>query len=203
MSAGELTFNRRVVRPMTCLREGWQLIKEDYWLFLGISFVGMFLAGLAPFYILLGPMMCGIYLCLLRRAAGQRVSFDMLFKGFDYFVQSLIATLILLVPLLLIMVPLYVAYFALFFTLMVPTAPPPQGQPPDLTAFWVLMASSFGVGMALSLILLVVYALFVFVYPLIVDRGLSGWEAVKLMHGRRGRTTAVSWDCCCWVGFCS
>jgi uncharacterized membrane protein len=180
MSEGAQSFNRRAVRPMQCLRDGWRLIKEEYWLFLGITLIGMFLAGLVPFYILLGPMMCGIYLCLLRRDAGQRVTFDMLFKGFDYFAQSLIATLIMVVPILLVAVPLYVAYFIALFAVIGTTASPPPGRPPDLTAFWVLMGSSIGVAIVITLISMLVFALFVFIYPLIVDRGLSGWEAVKL-----------------------
>ncbi len=117
MSEGGLIFNRRAVRPMECLREGWRLIKDDFWLFLGITFIGTFLAGLAPFYILMGPMMCGIYLCLLRRDAGQRVSFDMLFKGFDYFAQSFIATLIMVVPILLVVVVFYAVFFIGLFAL--------------------------------------------------------------------------------------
>ena len=95
MSEGGASFNRGVVRPVECLKAGWQLIRNDYWLFFGITLVGVLLGNLVPFGLLLGPMMCGIYLCLLRHAGGRRVALEMLFEGFNYFAQSLIATLLM------------------------------------------------------------------------------------------------------------
>src|SRR5437764_292966 len=97
-----LSYNRGAVRAMQCYREGWQLIKDRFWFFLGVGLVGILVGSLAPFGILLGPMMCGVYLCLLRHMHGQPVTFDMLFKGFNYFANSLIATLIMVVPLILL-----------------------------------------------------------------------------------------------------
>src|SRR5208282_6041235 len=95
MTANDVTFQRGVVKPLDCLGAGWRLIKDDYGLFFGVSLVGTILGSLAPMALLLGPAMCGIYLCLLRKSAGQPVSFGMLFDGFNYFVQSLIATLLM------------------------------------------------------------------------------------------------------------
>src|SRR5437660_741121 len=109
MNRDRFAFERGVVKPMECLREGWQLIKDDYWLFLGISLVGSLLAGAVP-AILVGPAMCGIHLCLLRRLHGRRVSFDMLFRGFDYFGPSLIATLIIFVPTFVLLIGSYVLF---------------------------------------------------------------------------------------------
>ena len=60
-------FRRGVVEPVECLKEGWALIKDQYWLFLGISLVGMLLGGAVPI-VLLGPMMSGIFLCLFKDA---------------------------------------------------------------------------------------------------------------------------------------
>jgi len=90
----ELNFNRRAVRPVECLREGWQLIKDDYWLFLGICIIGVLIAGLVPMGILAGPMMCGINICLLRRMGGRPVKFDMVFRGFDHFLPSLLVGIV-------------------------------------------------------------------------------------------------------------
>jgi hypothetical protein len=133
----------------------------------------------APFYILLGPMMCGIYLCLLRRHAGQRVSFEMLFKGFDYFVQGLIATLIMVVPVLLVV--------AVFYGLVIAgavvagsAASQSPGQPTDPTFAWIFGAGYAVLIVGLILVSMLFGTLFAFTFPLIVDRGLSGWEAAKL-----------------------
>src|SRR5262245_33903009 len=61
-------FNRGAIRPMQCLADGWRLIKSDYWFFVGVTFVGILVAELAPMGILMGPAMCGIHICLLRQA---------------------------------------------------------------------------------------------------------------------------------------
>jgi hypothetical protein len=170
----EPIYRRRAVRPGECLRAGWQLIRDDYWPFLGITFVGVLLAGLAPLGILMGPMMCGLYICLLRRDRGRVVRFEMLFDGFRHFLQSLIATLIMLAPLLAVALPGYLLVVAVLVNLM---PQQPGGQPGPGEARTVLGA--FG---AFYLVFFVVWivtsALFVFTYPLIVDRRLTGVQAV-------------------------
>ena len=182
MSEGGLTFNRRAVRPMECLREGWRLIKDDYWLFLGITFVGSLLGSVAM-GVLRGPATCGIHICFFRREAGKRVTFDLLLKGFDYFVQSLIATILMTVPIILLMVPGYVGFFIAWFGSMATVAAQSQGQPnqpPDLSAFGIVLALFYLFLLGVMLVAMLIYALFLFVYPLIVDRGLSGIAAMKL-----------------------
>src|ERR1700694_860328 len=104
MNPNTSDFNSGVVAPVECLKEGWALIKDQYWLFLGISVVGMLLAS-AFAIVLMGPMMCGIYFCLFQHMRGERVSFDGLFKGFDYFAQSVIATLIQMIPAVIMIIP--------------------------------------------------------------------------------------------------
>src|SRR6185436_7088939 len=64
--------------------------------------------SVAPLGILMGPMLCGVYLCLFARMRGERIGFDLLFRGFEHFVPSLIATLIQMVPMMLVIVPGYV-----------------------------------------------------------------------------------------------
>jgi hypothetical protein len=180
MGEEQPAFERGAVRPVECLRAGWDLVRGDYWLFLGLTFVGSLLAGLAPFGILAGPMMCGIYYVLLRRQRGRPVKFEMLFKGFDYFVQSLIATLITMGPVLVIsIVGAFVLVGILFANL--PVTPPPGGgpaPPPGLpTAFFV----AYGVFMLVLVLVSAVAAVaFFFVYPLIVDRKMTGVAAIKL-----------------------
>src|ERR1051325_6677536 len=97
----EQEFRTGVVQPVECLKEGWALIKDQYWLFFGISLVGMLIGSAVPI-VLLGPMMCGIFICLLQRQHNQPVEFGTLFKGFDYFVPGLIVAVFKLIPIIII-----------------------------------------------------------------------------------------------------
>src|SRR5471032_2837984 len=111
MGPHNLDFQRRAVSPWTCLGEGWRLIRDEYWLFLGIAFVGIFIGSMAPLGLLVAPAMCGIHLCLLRREGDLPVRFEMLFDGFNYFVQSLIATLIVGVPTVVLFLLAYISSY--------------------------------------------------------------------------------------------
>src|ERR1700716_4068150 len=103
----DIQFRTGVIKPTECVKEAWALVKDQYWLFLGIIFVGVLIGSAVPI-VLLGPMMVGIYLCLFRRMRGEPVEFGNLFKGFDYFAQGLIAALLQMIPVVIIVVPMYV-----------------------------------------------------------------------------------------------
>jgi uncharacterized membrane protein len=174
-------FRRGAVRPMECLREGWGLIKNRYWLYFGITLVAMLIGSAAPFAILMGPMMCGVHYCFIRRERGQEVKFEDLFKGFQYFMQSFIATLISMIPVIIIVVPMYIA-MVIYMISMTPTPPPGGGAPPppNPNMFVNFMVMMFVFTFAVIVVTGLVSLFFFFMYPLIVDRKLSGWEAVKL-----------------------
>ena len=174
MNEDQPTFNRNAVKPIQCLREGWDLIKGNYWLFMGIALVGTLIASVAPFGILLGPMMCGIYFCLFRQIRGESVKFEMLFRGFDYFVQSLIATMIMIVPMLVIIIPAY----AIFIAFVVATTPP-QGAPPNPDAAWTMLGGMGLFYLVVFLVSIVISVLFFFTFPLIADRNMKGVQAVR------------------------
>jgi hypothetical protein len=171
------SFRRGVVRPMECFRAGWELIKPNYWLFLGISVVGYLIASVVPFGILMGPMLCGIFMCLFAAQRGRPVKFEMLFKGFDHFVPSLVVSLLMMVPLLAVVIAGYVIMFVVLFASM-PTKPGPAGGPPPgvPVAFWLAYA---GLILAILLVSLLIGVVFFFAYPLIVDRKLAAIPAIK------------------------
>ena len=176
MAPSAVPFNRGAMRPLKCLGEGWQLVADRYWLFLGITAVGIILGSLAPFGILMGPFMCGIHLCLLRHDRGQRVTFETLFQGFDYFLDSLVATLIMLVPMIVLIIPGYVVFFV---TILATVSEGPNNRPPDIERLLPVFGVMAGLVLAILVISLVVHLFFFFIYPLIVDRRLTGIEAVK------------------------
>jgi hypothetical protein len=174
MSQNLPEFRSRVIRPVECLKEGYALIKDQYWLFLGISVVGLLIGGAVP-VVLIGPMMCGIHLCLLQHMRGGKVEFGDLFKGFDYFMPSLIASLIQLVPLLIVMVPAYIVFIVMFMTL----GATQQRSGGDPAAALGIMVVTFFIILVAMLVAVLIQAFFMFMYPLIVDKKLSGVDAVK------------------------
>jgi hypothetical protein len=157
--------------PGELLSEGFDLVRGQYWLFVGICAVGLILGGAVP-VVLMGAMMCGIYLCLFARTRDEPVRFEMLFHGFDHFVESLIATLVLFGISMALMIPLYFVLVALIFML--------AGTVGDSTGAGVVALFIFGVVYAVILLIgFAIGAVFLFTYPLIVDRGMKGIEALK------------------------
>jgi hypothetical protein len=152
------------------------MIKGQYWLFLGITAVGLLIGSLGPMAILLGPMMCGIYLALLARYRGEAVTFELLFKGFDYFLQSLVAALIQAVPVIVLLVPVYIVYFVLFMSKM---RGHPRGARVDPSEFYSIFILVGVMMLFVFVIIMLIHAFFVFTYPLIVDRRLSAVDALR------------------------
>jgi uncharacterized membrane protein len=178
MTPDNIQFRTGVIKPVECLKEGWALIKDQYWLFLGIVFVGIFVGGAVPL-VLIGPMMVGIYLCFLRRMRGESVEFGTLFKGFDCFAQSLIAALIQAIPMVIVIVPMYILMFAFMMFSM------PRGggrMDPDESGRFAFTFLGFYVLfiVAILIVAIVVTLFFLFTFPLIADKNLSGVDAVKL-----------------------
>jgi uncharacterized membrane protein len=165
-------FATGVVRPFECLRGGWELIRDEYWLFFGISLVGMLIAGIGPLGVLIGPMTCGIYLCLLRQDRGRRCKFDTLFQGFNYFLPGLVATLVMIAPLVVVYVGMYAWLLVdLFGPIFQGAQPGPEFVVRLLTWVGVLVG-------ALLVVSLVTSTLFFFTYPLIVARKMGGLQAL-------------------------
>lgn len=175
MTANAPEIRRGVVSPMECLKEGWAAIKGQYWLIFGIVCVGVLIGNAVPVF-LWGPMMCGIYLCLLRKLRGQPVDFGMLFKGFDYFAPSLVPGAVQFLPLVL----LFILYFIMLFGFATIAAPSGHVSPAEANEFLTtIMLMYAGFMIALVIIGWATMIFLLFAYALIVDRGLSGWESVK------------------------
>ncbi|HKZ02456.1 MAG TPA: hypothetical protein VJ180_09470 [Pyrinomonadaceae bacterium] len=168
-------FNRGVIEPIACVKEGWALVKDRYWVFFGVVALGLLIASFVPMAVLMGPMFCGIYLTYFSHRRNQPVELGTLFRGFDYFGQSLIATLIHIVPLMVVLLPAYILSYAAFFVLLAS-----QGNNPEPSVVFGFIGIAVVFWLLIVLVILFVSVLFSFTYPLIVDRGLSGIDAVKL-----------------------
>ena len=173
MNPNPIEFRSGVIAPVECIKEGWQLIKDQYWLFLGLTLVAMLVGGAVP-VVIIGPMMIGLYMCLLAKMRGEPVEFGMLFKGFDYFTQGLVAAAIQTVPVILVLAVGQVIFVA-FMMIIMPTQRG-EAMPPVFfvgLVFYVLIA---------IIASLAVHSLFLFAYPLIADRNLPGLDAIKLSY---------------------
>jgi len=174
MANDHVEFRRVRIAPMDCIETSWRLVKDQYWLFLGMSLLTMLIGGAAPLGILLGPMMCGLHMCYLKKMRGETVEFDLLFKGFDHFVESLIATLIMFAVIIVGMIPVY-ALLGGGFVALVMTAK--HGQQPTLPPIVLVLALLLC--LVAGLFVIVLSVLFTFSYMLIVDKGLTGAAAAK------------------------
>lgn len=157
------------INAVDCMKQGWEMIKPDYWLFFGITIVGLLIGGAIPI-VLIGPMLCGIYYCMLKRHDnGGPVEFGNLMKGFDFFAQSTIAILILagimgIIAFIVIVIPMMI-------TMGVAAASPELGA-----VFMILM---FIVMFLFAIFAACAHVLIIFTHLLIVDRKMDAWPAIK------------------------
>jgi hypothetical protein len=163
---GNPSFRKVFSNPIDLIQRSFALVKSNYWLFLGITLVGVLIGSVVPFGILLGAMMVGIFHCYLLHEAGQRFEFSDLFKGFDQFGNTLIAALIMVGTVFLLTIPLVI----IFLVLMVGSG---QGGNPPVGLFILFY-------IAIILVSLLVYIPFMFVFQLIAEYKLPAMDAVKL-----------------------
>ena len=173
----EIPFRRNAVEPIQCIKGGWETIKNQYWLFVGMTLVAILIGSAVPLGILLGPMMCGLYLALFKTRRGESIEFGTLFKGFDYFGQSVVAALLHTIPIIAIIVPAYLLFYVSMFVSMAAAG---AGDEPNPAAFMGVMVLFGLFWIVVMLVILVITIGFTFAYPLIVDRKLQGFDAVKL-----------------------
>src|SRR5205807_945506 len=102
----------------------------------------------------------------------------LLFKGFDQFVPGLIVAVLKALPIFILMIPYYIFVFAVMATRM------PRGGSPSPDGSRQFMFFFFGAETVFFLMIMVVSILleifFIFAFPLVAERKMSGLDAVKL-----------------------
>lgn len=164
-----LEFQTGVLKPVEIYKEAWEMMKGEFWTIFGITIVGMIVGSLVPL-VLIGPMMCGIYMCLLDKADGQPAKFDKLFKGFDYFLPGLIVALVIMVPTFVFIIIVYIPMIGMAIA----------GQRLSESELIPFIIGIFVVEIIVAIVMITIHSLIIFAFPLIVDRKLSGWQAVTL-----------------------
>jgi len=181
----QFEFNRGAVRPIQCLSDGWAMLKEtgQYGSFLGvliIAFLIILVGACIPLSPLMPPMICGIYLCLFAMMNRQPFNSSTLFKGFDFFGQSFLASLVATIPIFVLSIVMQIGLggmSAVVDTLKVEKNPKPEDILPVVFGF---LGFIFVMYLLIIVVALILGTLMAFVYPLIVDRKLGAVDAIKL-----------------------
>jgi hypothetical protein len=95
-----IAFNRGAINASDCIGSGWNLVKQNYGLFLGISLVALLLVACVPCVnvFIAGPITCGVYYCFLKEMRGEPTALGEMFKGFDNFVPTMVVGIIAAIP---------------------------------------------------------------------------------------------------------
>jgi uncharacterized membrane protein len=95
-----IQFYRGAISAGDCVSNGWNLVKQNYGMYLGIGLVALILAGCIPCVslFLAGPIACGVFYVYLHDMRGEPVDFGMMFKGFENFLPAMIVGIIAAIP---------------------------------------------------------------------------------------------------------
>jgi TonB family protein len=181
----QFEFNRGAVRPIQCLSDGWAMLKGtgQYGSLLGLMIVAgliIIVGSCIPLSPLMPPMICGLYLCLFAIMNRQPIDSSTLFKGFEFFGQSFLASLVTTIPIFVLSFVMQIGLGgmgAIIDTLDKNKEPRPEEILPVVFGFFGFFA---GVYLLIIAVALVLGTLTAFVYPLIVDRKLGAVDALKL-----------------------
>jgi uncharacterized membrane protein len=174
-----IQYNSGVIDASGCVSNGWNLIKNNYWMYLGITLLAWVMMACVPIanFFLVGPVMVGVYYVLLREMRGEQVEFGMMFKGFEKFVPAMAAGLIQNIPGIIFQI------FQFTFDIgsrIAMSRPRGRGSEPDLGP----LAAFTGVYLLVVLVFLgfsiIWHLAFLFVMPLIAEHEIGPIEAIKL-----------------------
>jgi uncharacterized membrane protein len=73
---------------------GWDLVKQDFGTYFLLALVFSILNSLVP-VILTGPLVAGFHIFCIKKMLGRRAEFADLFKGFNFFIPALVASLVI------------------------------------------------------------------------------------------------------------
>ncbi len=166
-----------------CVSNAWNMLKNNYGMYLGIAIIAMILTGCIPCLnvFIIGPVMGGVYYVVLRDMRGEPTDFGMMFKGFEKFVPLMVIGLIQAIPGIIAQ---FIQYGVRFGNLGL------NGGSGDVSFFQASERDlAIGGGLMVLLIVLAVgfiifsvvwWAIFFFAIPLAMEHDLAPMEAIKL-----------------------
>jgi uncharacterized membrane protein len=73
---------------------GWALVKQDLFLWVIVTLIFLIICSAVPL-ILQGALMAGLHYAAMKRLLGQPIEFGDMFKGFNFFLSTLLAILLI------------------------------------------------------------------------------------------------------------
>ncbi len=176
-------FYPSAINAGDCVSNAWNLVKQNYGMYLGIALIAMILSGCIPCVslFLVGPILGGVYYVVLREMNGEPVEFGMMFKGFEKFVPLMVIGLVQAIPEIIgqiLRIVVQVGNFGLSngkgkdFDFFAPNGPE-------------LLASGALIVIAIVAFVLIIFGvawrvLLFFAIPLAMERDLNAVDAIKL-----------------------
>ena len=114
-------------------------------------------------------MTCGIFYCYLQAIDGREVSFDGLWKGFDFFKPGLIVMIFIVVPIIVVNSIIYMPFIMKAV----------MGSNLSEDELMGLLIGAFAVDFFFIIVMVCFHTLLMFSFPLIVDRKLGAIAAMK------------------------
>ena len=177
-----IQFHSGAIDAGECVSAGWDLVKPNYWMYFGVTLVGVLLISCIPCInlFLIGPVGVGIYYVLLRSMRGEPVDFGMMFKGFEKFVPAMAVGLIQAFP----GIVWTVVDYAVNLASIIPTLSR-GGDLSELQRGTDVFGTGFSIGYALFALIFMVVSIvwgisFIFALPLLADHDLNPIDALKL-----------------------
>jgi uncharacterized membrane protein len=82
------------VRASYWISQGWELVKADLGNYVLMALIFTFLGSMVPI-ILQGPLLAGMHIFTMKKLLGRRAEFADIFTGFNFFVPTLVASLLI------------------------------------------------------------------------------------------------------------
>ena len=167
MQAPEYTTGQ--IKAIEVYKEAWALMKPEFWPIFGIVIIGMLVGSVIPI-VIMGPMMIGIFMCLLDKADGKPASFDKLFKGFDQWASGLVIALIIMVPVFVFIIVVYIPMIMMSI----------YGHRMSQDELLPFIGGVLLLELVLGIVMTLLHSLLIFAFPLIADKRIGGFAAAKL-----------------------
>jgi uncharacterized membrane protein len=182
----QIRFYKGVIDASGCISNGWNLIKPNYGMYLGIAVLAWVLIACIPCLnvFLMGPVTAGVYYVMLREMRDEPVDFGMMFQGFQRFVPAMVVGLIQSVPGIIFQGVRFGVDITQAITEGISGKPPSGG-------FYASDGSDIAIAGGFTLLIIVLTAVFLifsiawgitfsFALPILAEYDLGPIEAIKL-----------------------